>query len=141
VALAAALATAPTVVAAQEGSPEVEYRKAVMQAIRVNNGQLRALAELDHPEHAVHYARALYGLAEILPDVFAQGTAGPDSRALPAIWERPQEFQSSVAAFQTAAGQLLEAAERHDAAGMQRASEALGQSCGGCHQPFRAQAN
>lgn len=137
-ALAGALALgAPAHAAAQDAPPEVTYRQNVMQAIRTNVGQLRALANLDHPTHTVHYARALYGLGEMLGDAFASGSA-EGSGALPLVWQNHAQFEERVTAFETATAQLLEAAEMRDQAAIQSAVQAVGGTCGACHQVFRA---
>lgn len=131
----------PTDVAAQDEAPIVTYRKGLMQAIRYNNGQIRAVGDAGQPAHAVHYARALYGLGEMLPDVWPQGSTGEGSRAAAAIWSNQRQFNQAVEAFQSATAQLLEAAEGRDQAAFGRAMQALGPTCAGCHQTFRGPAN
>jgi len=140
--LAATVAlAAPTDVVAQDAPPEVTYRKGLMQAMRYNITQLRSTGDLGHGSHAVHYARALYGNAEMLTDAFAEGSTGEGSRALAAIWQNRSGFRDAVEAYQTAAAHLLEAAEMRNTAAMGRAAQAMGASCGGCHEPFRAENN
>jgi len=142
IALVGALAlVAPSGVAAQDGPPPaVAYRQAMMQAIRSNLAQLRAATAVNHPDHVVQYTRALYGLGEMLGEVFPAGTA-EGSRALPAIWQNRADFDAKVKAFQDATAQLLEAGERRDAAAVTAAAQAVQGTCGGCHTPYRGPAN
>ncbi|MEX2472185.1 MAG: cytochrome c, partial [Gemmatimonadota bacterium] len=115
----------------------VTYRQNVMQAIRTNLMQLRAVGAVEQPTHTVHYARALYGLGEMVGDAFHDGSAA-DSGALPAVWQNRAGFGEQVSAFQEATAQLLEAAEMRDAAAIQRGVQSVGGTCSSCHQAFRA---
>lgn len=60
------------------------------------------------------------------------------SAALPAIWENMDDFMAKQEALADVASQLREAAGT-DLASLQAAVGALGQACGACHQPYRAQ--
>jgi cytochrome c556 len=60
------------------------------------------------------------------------------SRALPAIWENPEEHQAQIAAFQEATA-ALQAAAGTDQASLQAALQGVGQVCGSCHEAFRAE--
>lgn len=136
--LAGALALgAPERVVAQDAPAEVTYRQNIMQAIRTNLMQLRAVGTVEQPTHTVHYARALYGLGEMLGDAFRDGSAA-NSGALPAVWQDRAAFEERVTAFEVATAQLLEAAEMRDAAAIQRGIQAVGGTCSACHETFRA---
>lgn len=128
---------APERIVAQDAPAEVTYRQNVMQAIRTNLMQLRAVGAVEQPTHTVHYARALYGLGEMVGDAFHDGSAA-DSGALPAVWQNRAGFGEQVSAFQEATAQLLEAAEMRDAAAIQRGVQSVGGTCSSCHQAFRA---
>ena len=131
---------APDNVSAQDTPAEVTYRQNLMQGIRTNVLQIRAVGNVSHPSHAVHYARALYGMGEMLGDAFANGSAA-NSGALPAVWQNRAAFDERVRAFEEATAQLLEAAEMRDQAAIQAAVEAVGGTCGACHETFRAPNN
>jgi cytochrome c556 len=131
---------APDVVAAQDAPAEVTYRQNIMQGIRTNLMQLRAVGNVNQPTHTVHYARALYGISEMLGDAFRNGSAA-NSGALPAVWQNRAAFDERVAAFEAAAAQLLEAAEMRDQAAIQQGVQAVGGTCSACHQAFRAPSN
>jgi len=141
-ALAAWALTAPAAVSAQnqEAPPEVTYRQNLMRLLGTNMGQLRAVGGLGHSSHTVHYARALYGVGEILGAAFENGSP-EGSGSLPAVWQNRRGFNERVDAFAAAAGRLLEAAERRDAAAIQQATQEVGQTCGACHQSFRERRN
>lgn len=128
---------APERAVAQDAPAEVTYRQNIMQAIRTNVMQLRAVGAVGQPTHTVHYARALYGIGEMLGDAFREGSAA-NSGALPAVWQNRAGFEERVTAFEVATAQLLEAAEMRDAEAIQQGIQAVGGTCSACHQAFRA---
>lgn len=144
VALASALGLSAPGAASAQAAPaapaEVTYRQNVMQAIRTNLMQLRAVGNVNQPTHTVHYARALYGLGEMLGQAFEQGSAA-NSGSLPAVWQNRSGFNTHVTGFQRATAQLLEAAEMRNSQGIQAGVQAVGGTCSGCHQEFRAPSN
>ena len=73
-------------------------------------------------------------------DWFPEGTgpeAGVKTEALPVIWEKRDEFDQKIAAFQTAAANLKTVAEGGDVAAIGPAFGATGGTCKGCHDNFR----
>jgi cytochrome c556 len=64
--------------------------------------------------------------------------AGVKTAALPAVWEKWAEFQAAAKAQSDAADNLLKLARANDEAGFKAGFAAMGRSCGGCHEPFRA---
>ena len=131
---------APDTASAQDAPAEVTYRQSIMQAISTNLRQLRAVGAVNQPTHTVHYARAMYGLGEMLGEAFENGSPAT-SRALPGVWQNRAQFNERVAAFEAASAQLLEAAEMRDQAAIAQAVQAVGGTCGACHQVFRGPAN
>jgi len=144
VALASVLGVSAPQAASAQAAPaapaEVTYRKNIMQAIRTNLMQLRAMANVNQPTHTVHYARAMYGIGEMLGQSFESGSAA-ESGSLPAVWQNRAGFNSHVTTFQRATAQLLEAAEMRNAQGIQAGIQAVGGTCSACHQEFRAPTN
>lgn len=60
-----------------------------------------------------------------------------DSRALPAIWSDWPKFVASIGQLNTASDMLIAAAAAGSAGDVGMGLKAAGQSCGGCHKPFR----
>lgn len=60
---------------------------------------------------------------------------GGNTRALPAIWEKPAEWNAAIAKFE-AESRAAKAATK-DLDTFKTAFENVGKNCGGCHQPFR----
>ena len=132
----------PATVAGQEASPEAAYRQAIMQGFRVHMGAIRAvLAGAAPAGHVEHHAVAFQRLATTLANAFPEGSGGPGSRALPAIWENRMDVMNKVTEIQSATAQLVQAAEAGDGDGIDAAMSAVQGTCGGCHRPYRAPAN
>lgn len=128
-----------------QNSPEnmVKYRQSVMKAIGGHTGAIASVVkgEVSFGGHVANHARGIKEMSGLVKDIFPAGT-GSDSletRALPAIWAKPDDFKAAVAAFEDAAGKLVAAAESGDQGAVAAGLGDLGKSCGGCHKPFRAE--
>lgn len=79
--------------------------------------------------------------AQRVPTLFPKGT-GPESgvktEALPEIWTKPAEFRTAADKLVTAATAFKAAADSGDLARIKPAAMALGGTCKGCHDTFRA---
>jgi cytochrome c556 len=70
---------------------------------------------------------------------FPHGT-GPEAgktRALPIIWEKPQDFQAAQKVFTDAAPKLLAAANAGDIGAVKTSFGEVGKACKNCHETFR----
>ena len=117
----------------------IEYRKHTMQAV---GGHTQAMfdvltGKVDHGAHLTAHADALKGLSTIAMTLFPEGSGGDETDALPAIWEKPDDFAEKLAAFESAAANLSDVV----AAGgeVMPAAMQVGQACKGCHDDYRAQ--
>jgi len=71
---------------------------------------------------------------------FAKGT-GPEAgktRALPEIWNRPEDFEAAMNMFAERAPKLLAAAQSKDVGAVTAAFKEVGGSCKNCHDTFRS---
>jgi len=133
---------APARVAAQDPTPDMEYRQTIMNSLGAHRGALTAILNEDvpHQGHVLGHALSLQQLSAMASDIFPAGSLGEGSRALPDIWEDAAGFGEALSAFQSAADALAEAARAGDMTGVGDAAAGLGRTCGGCHRPFRARA-
>lgn len=132
--LAAGVATAET---------PYETRKAVMKENGEHMKALGAIAKGEakfNADTAAH-AQALVANSKALTDkltaLFPEGSGGGKSRAKEEIWADWPAFQKAAADFEAAAPMLVPAAESGDPAKLGAALKQVGQTCGGCHKPFR----
>jgi cytochrome c556 len=71
---------------------------------------------------------------------FPVGT-GPEAgktRALPVIWQRPEDFKAAQKVFSDAAPKLLSAANSGNIDAVKSSYGELGKACKNCHDTFRA---
>jgi cytochrome c556 len=83
-------------------------------------------------------ARYLAEKAPLIPSWFPAGTGEGKTDAMPAIWEKPAEFEAKAKTMADLAMALEAAAQSGDAAAATAAFATLGrEGCGGCHSVFR----
>lgn len=122
----------------------IKARKAHMGLYGFNLGPLGAMAKGDMPYDAATattFATNLMGLASLDTSAYwVEGSAKGEAegtRALPAIWENPEDVGAKAAALRDATAALAAAAGT-DLAALQGAMGPVGQACGACHQTYRA---
>ena len=92
-------------------------------------------------------AATINRLAPLAPGWFPRGTAmgevtlpgGHKVGAKPEIWTQPAQFAAAMKNFRVAAVNFNRAAGGTDFAAMATAQGALGATCKGCHEKFRAE--
>lgn len=118
-------------------------RHAKFEAIAKANKAIGDELKKDAPDLAAIKANAqtIDDSAKALPSWFP-GTTGPEpgikTDAKAEIWQKPAEFKAAAGKFADAAGALRAAADAGDLASVRTAAAALGPTCKGCHQQFRA---
>jgi len=138
--------------AADEPANIVKYRKAFMDANGAHITMIAAVVKGEvslTDEIAVHaHALAEQGklltanLQTLFPEGTAKGETGEESAALPAIWEKWDEFAQAAQKFEEESSKFAEVAEGGDMAAIAQQIAALGKDgCGGCHETFREKKN
>lgn len=128
---------------ARQNERMIEARQGLMTLLAHELGKLGGMAKQEAPYDAAVAGKAAANIAAlssvISPELFPQGTAAGEaegSEALPAIWEKPDEFTARIAQLNEAAAKMLAAAGT-DLAGVQGAMKDMGGACGSCHETFR----
>ncbi len=124
-----------------EKSDAAKYRDTVMESIGSSFGgfisvYLGKVKPADMQGHLVANTRALAAASSLIDDLVPVGSEGGD--ALPAIWDEMDQYQQYAADAAEATTALAAAAEANDRAAMGKAFKAVGNSCKGCHDKFRA---
>lgn len=121
------------------GEPQA-VRQDEMKKVGGAMGTLGGIAKGEKPYDAEAVKAALTTLAEVgktFPDHFPAGSeTGMDSEAAPAIWQNMDDFKAKSAKL-TAAAEAQLAALPADQAGVGAAMQAIGGTCGDCHQTYR----
>jgi cytochrome c556 len=133
--------------AADEPANIVKYRQATMKAISGHMAALAAMAkgEVSFTDEAFGHAHAINQLSQNIDRLFPAGSGKgeiPDveTRALPEIWHRGEDFQKAIMQLQGESKKLAELTEdgNFEQAAFAQQVGALGkQGCGNCHDTFR----
>jgi cytochrome c556 len=112
------------------------------QAMKNNSADAKAIkAAVESKDFATIETKAkdIMGTAEKIPSLFPKGSTQGKTKALPAIWEKPDEFAKDAKNLSKAAGELAAAAKAKDEAAVGEKVKAVSGACGGCHKAFRAE--
>lgn len=130
------LALAPQLFAQQE---VIEKRQKLMKS---NNADAKAIkGAIEEKDYATVEVKAkdIAGNQDKVADLFPKGSTSDKSRALPAIWEKWDEFSKNPAKVKKAANDLADAAKSKDDAAVNAKFKALGDACNECHKNFRSE--
>ena len=142
--IASVIAVVPLLAHADAAEDAIEARAGYMKMLALNMGTLAGTAkgEIPYDEAAVTAAASnIEALSRYntLSALFIPGTApadGKETEALPAVWEKPEEFAKQYAALQeAAAGAGAAVAGGQDKIGP--VLQKLGGACKACHDDFR----
>ena len=125
--------------AADQPANVIAYRQKVMTAIASHIGAIASVmkGEVPFAGHVASHAKSLFATSLMLDDIFPEGSGFGETRAKPRIWRERARFNAAVKAFQEASGRLARVAESGNMAAIGAALGKVGESCGGCHKPFR----
>lgn len=141
IAVAAVLAVGTVAALAQDAfTPPATPEEAVtmrQNLMREDGGILRTAGNLIGAEAVAAMTKLRDNYSHITA-LFPEGSIVGESKALPAIWENWDAFAAIVDTGIAAAESGLAAAEAGDAAAYAAALQAIGGTCGQCHQQFRS---
>ncbi|MCB9680323.1 MAG: cytochrome c [Alphaproteobacteria bacterium] len=86
------------------------------------------------------HAEAIHATSLLIPSLFPAGT-GPDAvktDALPALWTDHAGFEAAAKKLQDESAKLVTVAKTKDLDAFKAQFGAVGKSCGGCHEHYRA---
>lgn len=132
----AAVAVGLTAAMAQQDI--IEQRKALMKANGRQAGILGRMLKGDDPFDAAKVQVAFAQFAETaqkFPALFAENTRTGETRALPAVWEKRDDFVAAAAKFGKDVADYKDKVATLD--GLKAAMPVIGKNCGDCHQTFR----
>jgi cytochrome c556 len=127
---------------AAEAPPEIKERHDNFEAIGDAFKAVRGELEKDAPDFALIAAKAtdINGRAMKIETHFPAGTSTEDgfkTEALPAIWQKPEEFKAASQKLIDESAKLASLAGGGDKAAVGAQAMAMGGACKGCHDQFR----
>ncbi len=122
-----------------DGEAEYKYREGIMNSAKGHMTSMVAILRgRVHFENLAIHARGMADVASIMPTVFPEGSVTDSSESLPEIWSDAAGFEKAMNRFVKAANQMYEASSSGEMDQVGPAMQALGQSCKGCHDDYRA---
>ena len=142
ISLSMAVGAAFTLDAAAQVKPEtqVKQRQAAMTLQGKYMGPMGGMAQGKIPYNAAvvqRNAAFLESLSKMAWDGFDPNTKGVKSAALPAVWEKSDEFKKAAEHFENEATKLAQVSKSGDEAAVKAQIGATGKACGACHEKFR----
>ena len=128
--------------AAGEAPPIIKERHDNFEGIGDAFKTVRGELEKDTPDFALIAAKAndINARAMKIETHFPAGTSTADgfkTEALPAIWEKPEEFKAAATKLVDESAKLATLAAGGDKAAVDAQATAMGGACKGCHDQFR----
>lgn len=122
--------------------PVLKERHDNFEAIGDTFKAVRGELEKDTPDFALIAAKAgdINARAMKIETHFPAGTSvddGYDTEALPAIWQKPEEFKAAAQKLVDESAKLASLAPGGDKAAIGAQVMAMGGACKGCHDKFR----
>lgn len=128
--------------AAGEAPPILKEREENFEAIGKAFKAVRGQLDADSPDFALIATSAtdINTRAGKITGHFPAGTSTADgfkTEALPAIWEKPEEFKAAAQKLVDESAKLASLAPGGDKAAVGAQAMAMGGACKGCHDKFR----
>lgn len=127
-----------------QAKPEdvIKFRKGVYQVVGWHVRPMGAMVKGQMPFDQAAFARnaeIVAMMSTIAPHAFAAGSDKGETRAKPEIWSDADGFKKAMSNFGAEAAKLAQVAKTATSVDQVRGQfGALGKSCGGCHDTYRA---
>lgn len=128
-----------SIATAAEPEDIIKYRQGVMKSV---GGHMGALAQIvrgkvDYPDDTVYHAESIARSLKTVDSLFPPNSDFGETRALEAVWSKPEEFKKAGQQAGKAASEFVEAVKSGNNAALPSKFKALGDACKACHKDFR----
>ena len=125
--------------AADESENIIKFRKNVMKGIGAHISNIAAVVkgEVSIMENLLTDAQAISMGLRHVGILFPEGTDIGKTNALPSVWDNPSDFQQALSNTQSAAQNMVLAAESNDVNKIGAALGSLGKACKDCHKDYK----
>lgn len=135
-------AALPAVAQFQKPEDAIKYRQSAMTVLASHFGRVAAMAQGKVPFDAkavADNAEIAFTMSKLPWNAFGAGTdMGLSTRSKPEIWKNAAKFKEAADKLVAEMGKLDAAAKTGKLDQIKPAVGAVGQSCKGCHDDFRA---
>lgn len=126
--------------AQDEAESVITYRQNVMKSQAGHFGAIGEVVkgQIPYQKHVAVHAAALHGTSKMILEMFPEGSGTGETRAKPEIWRQWSEFEQAARHLEQESARLVEIAQSGDIKQITPQFLAVGETCKGCHTPFRA---
>ena len=128
-----------TLAMSSQGFAQADKRQALMKDQGAAAKAIKGAVEAKDYATIETKAKDLMGSSERIVGLFPAGSNTGKTKALPAIWEKPDDFAKHAKALGKASGELAAAAKTGDDAAVTTKVKAVGDACTACHKAYRAE--
>lgn len=124
---------------AQDDEAYIGYRQTLMEGIGSDMAAINDILKYELPltRSIQGHARSMAALAELVAAAFQHRTEGGASDAKTSVWDDKMSFERASNELIAAVRKLVEVAELGDRPAIGNQVQAVGKTCGGCHESFR----
>jgi cytochrome c556 len=125
-------------VAAWAADDVIKTREADMKAMGKSLKAIKGIIDANgSAADVVEPANKIVEVAGLIPSLFPKGSDQGDTDALPAIWEKWDDFTKHADDLKNEATMLASAGQSGDLATVRAQFEKTAKMCGACHQDFK----
>jgi cytochrome c556 len=125
-------------VAAWAADDVIKTRETDMKAMGKSLKAIKGIIDANgSAADVVEPANKIVEVAGLIPSLFPKGSDQGDTGALPAIWEKWDEFTKHADNLKSEATMLASAGQSGDLATVRAQFEKTAKVCGACHQDFK----
>ncbi|MBI4081761.1 MAG: cytochrome c [Candidatus Lambdaproteobacteria bacterium] len=137
--LMALVLTFPFAAFAQENTAVIKYRQDVMRSQGAHSAAIKEIitSKLPYGDQIAAHAKSLADTANMIAEIFPEGTDKGKTDAMPAIWNDMAKFKAGAEALNKAATKLVQVVSSGDMKAIDTQYKAVGKACGDCHKSFR----
>ncbi len=125
---------------AQDDEMVIQYRQKVMAGQGNNISSIGDIMKNKLPHSATQislHAKILAEYSDLIEGAFEKNVSAGATDAKPEIWQNWDDFLAKAKALGDASSKLSEVAQGGDMRAIMTAVQAVGDSCRGCHNPYR----
>jgi cytochrome c556 len=139
IAVAAAVGFAAIASLSQAQTDVIKERRELMKSNGAAMKAINGIIEAGGPAADVGAEAAkINGVSMQVASLFPAGSDQGDTKALPEIWQAPDDFAAKLKALQDESAMLVTAAAGGDIAAVKAQYDKVGGTCGGCHKLYKA---
>ncbi len=124
---------------AQNDEAFLQYRQKVMKSLGASMGAIGDILKykLPYQNHILTHAKDINQASALVAEAFKKEITAGKTDAKPEIWKDWDKFIAAVEAVRQESAKLAEANQSNGMAAVGAQVKKVGESCGGCHKPFR----